>query len=139
MIFLSSGYSFNKFLLKDTKVSETEITDNKAAHIRYQIMKLSLLFVLAALLLSCTNQMDGAGAAKQYCECMKLNKSDEQYGYAYTVCSAELAKKYRYYRIFYIDTKDKEFNVNLPQATRDSTNRFIGDFLDYRNANNCAP
>jgi hypothetical protein len=102
-------------------------------------MKLFTLFILLALFSSCTDQMDGAKASEQYCSCMKTNRADEQYGYASTICQAELAKKYRFYRIFYIDTRDKEFNENLPQSTRDSTNKFIDAFLIYRNENNCTP
>lgn len=90
-----------------------------------------------AFLSSCTDQMDGKKAAEQYCNCMKSNKADEQYGYAYTICNAELAKKYRFYRIFYIDTKDKKFNDNLSESTNDSTKKFINAFSDYCNENNC--
>lgn len=77
--------------------------------------------------------MDGRSAAEQYCNCMKSNRSVDQDVYAYTICNAELAKKYRFYRIFYVDTKDKEFNDSLPEATRDSTNKFISEFMERRN------
>lgn len=94
---------------------------------------------MITLLLSCTDQMDGKKAAAQYCNCMKSNNADKQYGYAFTICNAELAKKYRYYRIFYIDTQDSVFNNSLSESTLDSTKKFIGDFLEYRNENNCTP
>lgn len=96
----------------------------------------SLLLILIVLFSSCTDQMDGKAAAKQYCGCMKSNNASEQYGYAYTLCKAELAKKYRFYRVFYIDMADKELNKKLLPATKDSTDKFIDAFLEYRNENN---
>lgn len=100
-------------------------------------MKTFIFFVLIFSMMSCTNQMNGKKAAEQYCNCMKSNKSEKWDLYAYTICHAEMTKKYRFYRIFYIETKNKEFNENLPKATRDSTNKFIDAFLDRRNELGC--
>lgn len=96
------------------------------------ITKSITIFICIVLLSSCTNQTNAKKAAGIYCNCMKKNGSPDQDLYAETICRAELMKKYRYYKIFYVDMMDDELSKSISQQTSDSTQKFMSLFMESR-------
>jgi hypothetical protein len=86
------------------------------------------IFLLAALLISCSRKNNGTQAGKDYCSCLLENNSAKDFFYAATICNAEMIKKYRLYRIYKLDSEHQSFRPKMSEGTKDSMNKFVHDF-----------
>lgn len=96
-------------------------------------MKLLVFFFIIStfLLSSCTDQADAKKAADVYCRCMIENGYPNQNIYAGTICHAQLIKKYRFYKLFFIDRRSDMLQKKIAITTLDSTRKFVKAFLGY--------
>ncbi|WP_442588117.1 hypothetical protein ACSBL2_18910 [Pedobacter sp. AW31-3R] len=96
-------------------------------------MKLLLFLIVISAILwsSCTRQNDAKKASDQYCNCMIENGYPDQNLYAVTICHAQLIKKYRFYKLFFIDRRSDVLSQKMSMPTLDSARRFVKEFLKY--------
>ncbi|WEK20482.1 MAG: hypothetical protein P0Y49_04935 [Candidatus Pedobacter colombiensis] len=88
-----------------------------------------LAFILTLLQFSCTSQMDAKRDAEVYCNCMEKNGFPDRRIYAATICHAEMLKRSRFYRVFFIDKRDEELSKNLAKSTLDSVQLYMRTFV----------
>lgn len=96
-----------------------------------------LLSLILALTACEVDQFNAEKAGSEYCKCMDENESPGQYVRAASICEEILIKRYRYYKVFYVDMGDPVLDDKVDNVTRDSTQRFMENFYDYLHQNCC--
>lgn len=99
---------------------------------------LAIFFILNFQSCNTDREKGPEQAGREYCECMRLNGSPENFQMASIVCESVIVAKYYYYRLEKIDIPmQNKSSTKLSESAQDSAYSFFLDFEKYLRNNCC--